>query len=303
MSHRTFLAYLSLFLICEVFILTQLSYQIVSEGWIADFGYETTRFKPGDSVSAWVIVRNNFDNVSIFYVGFSVRDPNDVWLDAPYTVLVLQPGAISEKVILSWKVPVDAATGFYAVKIAVWRGTAEGMLTERLDYLESNNAFYIIRELPPLAGIVNLSFSVLPNLVTYIASKRRKVKAYKLMGYNGIWCISYAIFLWNLPNALSSQIIFGYFFLIWGVSSIFVALNLEAFKKSQSRLNWTFDYKKPASIQMALFVYYFLLPIMWPEAPFSFSLLTSAVIGILSFFLLNYSTIAYCVLKDKRNSD
>jgi hypothetical protein len=228
--------------------LARFNVRAFSEGWIVDFGYETTKFKLGDSVGAWAIIRNNFDNVSVFYIGFSVKNPSGIWLDAPYVALVLQPKVVSEKVLLRWEAPADAIVGFYAVKIAVWKGTAGQMLAERLDYRESNNAFYITRELPALGYLVNFSFAILPNLLNAFMSKIRKSATIKRLGYNGVFCIGYAVFLWALPNVSRDLIITGYFFEAWGILTILVALNFPIFRKSHQKLiDWIFDYRNPAS--------------------------------------------------------
>jgi len=271
-----------------------------SERQIVDFGYQTIRFKPGDSVRAWAIIQNNLENVTISYVGFSVKDPNNMWFDAHYVVVILPPKAMSDTILLSWKVPSNAVLGFYAVKIAVWKGTVAGMLSERLDYREHSHAFFVTREIPPLAFIVNFSFSILPNVVSSFLRKDPKT-AYRRLGYYGILCVGYAIFILTLPNVPYELKVIGYCFEAWGILTILIGLNLSSLVKKLSQnmkdlILWIFDYKNPASFQMAILTYYFLLPTFLPSEtlPLSPNIL---VINCLLFLLFFNSTIIFRMLK------
>ncbi|MCK4347212.1 MAG: hypothetical protein KAW47_01210 [Thermoplasmatales archaeon] len=76
-------------------------------------------YEEGDKVEAEVTVKNTGDLSHRFYVGFSVRDPNGKWWDAPYKSTYLDAGE-SSIVAVSWTVDSEAPSGSYDALVRVW---------------------------------------------------------------------------------------------------------------------------------------------------------------------------------------
>ncbi|NHX41643.1 MULTISPECIES: Ig-like domain-containing protein [Haloarcula] len=97
----------------------------------------------GNDAQTSVTVENTGRTSNDFFVGYSVRGPNGDW----YDTLGLTGREITlnsneqKEVSLSWRVPPEAPTGDYDVKVAVWRGTDRQSLTNLADERVITDAF------------------------------------------------------------------------------------------------------------------------------------------------------------------
>ncbi|NIA09993.1 MAG: hypothetical protein GWP10_09765, partial [Nitrospiraceae bacterium] len=107
-------------------------------------------FKPGDSVEVTITAKNTGTIEHTFYIGYSVRDPDDTFWDAPYVPVTLGPGDITTET-LRWTVQPGAPAGSYDVYTAAWATQHWSYLYDNLD---RENAYEV--------------FSVQPNPEEYI---------------------------------------------------------------------------------------------------------------------------------------
>jgi hypothetical protein len=117
---------------------------------ITSWNVASGTFYPGDLVEATVTVKNTGSIENIFYVGYSVKDPNGDYLDAPYASVYLDAGS-SNTIRLYWTVPDSPVVGSYGATVAVWIKefeTSIGFLHGRLD-LEGENGLFDVGDKPP----------------------------------------------------------------------------------------------------------------------------------------------------------
>ena len=117
------------------------------EAEITPFSLLYADYHEGDDVRAEVTVENMGDIDRSFYVGYSVKDVNGKWWDAPYKSIFLNKGESTTET-LHWSVPSDAPAGLYTAAVAVWGSESGGYLYDRFDYKEKTNAFNIIKQTP-----------------------------------------------------------------------------------------------------------------------------------------------------------
>jgi len=91
-----------------------------------------------NKVRAEVTVKNTGNLPHRFYVGFSVKDPNGKWWDAPYNSIYLNPGQYSTALV-DWTVDTNAPSGNYDALVKVWG-------FERFDTNEKKFYLYDMKE-------------------------------------------------------------------------------------------------------------------------------------------------------------
>ncbi len=115
---------------------------------------EITRFEPpsgvlrsGQPATAAVRVRNADDEQRTLWVGYSVRDSEDNWHDAPARPVYLGPGAESE--VQEMSTGPLATAGPYEARVSVWdeRPGAEG--ADRLTNADRADAFVVAKARNP----------------------------------------------------------------------------------------------------------------------------------------------------------
>jgi uncharacterized membrane protein len=102
-------------------------------------------YKPWNMVDVQYTIKNTGTESHKFYLGASVRGPDDNWINLPYReTRDLAPGEeIAD--LLRWTVPEDAVVGSYDITIAVWKDkTADGEeLVDELDRETREDQFQI----------------------------------------------------------------------------------------------------------------------------------------------------------------
>jgi hypothetical protein len=131
-------------------------YEITTDEWklleganakIASGSVASGIFRPGDAVEATITIENTGDVDYTFYVGYSVKNPDGDYLDAPYTSVNLPVGN-SKTVTLDWTVPDGAIEGSYDAIASIWMSefeTSLGWLHGRLDSKDKTDAFAVER--------------------------------------------------------------------------------------------------------------------------------------------------------------
>jgi len=99
-------------------------------------------FRPGDSVEVNITVKNTGIIEHTFYVGYSVRDPEDTFWDAPYVLVMLSPNESTTET-MSWTVQPGAPTGSYDVYTAAWATQHWSYLYDNLDRENSYEIFSV----------------------------------------------------------------------------------------------------------------------------------------------------------------
>jgi hypothetical protein len=127
---------------CENYIIASMNPTVV-DAKITDYKIDIGAFGEGDKVNAEVKVKNTGNEEHKFYVGYSVRDKNGQWWNAPYGSINLQSGK-EGSISLSWIVKSSAPEGYYTARVAVWEDEAGGLLIDRRDYKEKEYAFRIV---------------------------------------------------------------------------------------------------------------------------------------------------------------
>ena len=99
-------------------------------------------FKPGDSVEVTITAKNTGTIEHTFYIGYSVRDPDATFWDAPYAPVTLGPGDIATET-LRWTVQPGAPTGSYDVYTAAWATQHWSYLYDNLDRKNAYEVFSV----------------------------------------------------------------------------------------------------------------------------------------------------------------
>ncbi|RJS73796.1 hypothetical protein CW696_00790, partial [ANME-2 cluster archaeon] len=99
-------------------------------------------FKPGDSVEVTVTAKNTGTIEHTFYIGYSVRDPDDTFWDAPYIPVTLSPGEIATET-LRWTVQPGAPAGSYDIYTAAWATQHWSYLYDNLDRENAYEVFSV----------------------------------------------------------------------------------------------------------------------------------------------------------------
>lgn len=100
-------------------------------------------FKTGESVDVTITVTNIGTIEHTFYIGYSVRDPENTFWDAPYVPVTLSPGD-SDTETLSWTVQPGAPAGLYDAYTAVWATQHWSYLYDNLDRENKQNTFSVL---------------------------------------------------------------------------------------------------------------------------------------------------------------
>ena len=113
---------------------------------ITSFNPSSGTFRPGDSITAKVTVKNTGTTTRSFWVGLSYRKPDGSWYDVPpKQTRTLSPGEITT-VTFSYTLPSDAPEGWYDAVTAVWNGYdsyRNKMIEPRFDSEERSDAFKV----------------------------------------------------------------------------------------------------------------------------------------------------------------
>ncbi|KAF5415357.1 MAG: Cell surface glycoprotein [Candidatus Methanogaster sp.] len=99
-------------------------------------------FRPGDSVEVTITVKNTGTIEHTFCVGYSVRDPEDAFWDAPYVPVTLSPDESATET-LSWTVQPGAPVGSYDVYTAAWATQHWSYLYDNLDREVAHETFSV----------------------------------------------------------------------------------------------------------------------------------------------------------------
>jgi len=99
-------------------------------------------FNPGDSVEVTITVKNTGTIEHTFYVGYSVRDPEDTFWDAPYVPVTLSPDESATET-LSWTVQPRTPVGSYDVYTAAWATQHWSYLYDNLDRVNAYEIFSV----------------------------------------------------------------------------------------------------------------------------------------------------------------
>ncbi len=91
-----------------------------TEADITEFDVESGTYKPGESVTSSVTVKNTGDTTSSFWVDFSAQEPDSEWSTGEGTAIELSPGE-DRAVELTWTVPNGAEPGLYDGGTAVYQ--------------------------------------------------------------------------------------------------------------------------------------------------------------------------------------
>ncbi len=113
---------------------------------ITDFNPASGNYKCGDTAVSSVTFKNSSHEKKSFWVGYSVCDASMVWHDAPYTgPVILEPGAVSTPVSLSWKVPDDDSfpDGKFRVRMALWNAPPDFLSSLRYAFIDRENSFCV----------------------------------------------------------------------------------------------------------------------------------------------------------------
>lgn len=120
--------------------------ETVIDAAIQGFSTYAGSYEPGDEVWMEVEVRNTGTVSHTFYVGFSVKDPNEIWQDAEHTSLYLTPGE-TKNAELSLRLDDDAISGAYTLRVAVWEEEDGDELIGQLDSSESEFSVLTVQKL------------------------------------------------------------------------------------------------------------------------------------------------------------
>ncbi|KAF5434139.1 hypothetical protein C5S35_15145, partial [Candidatus Methanophagaceae archaeon] len=101
-------------------------------------------YDKGDKVKAEVTVKNTGNLPHRFYVGFSVKDSNGKWWDAPYNSIYLKSGQYSTALV-EWTVDTNAPSGNYDALVKVW-GFEQFDTTEKKFYLYDMKEEEVLKE-------------------------------------------------------------------------------------------------------------------------------------------------------------
>ncbi|MEA3457472.1 MAG: carboxypeptidase regulatory-like domain-containing protein, partial [Candidatus Thermoplasmatota archaeon] len=99
-------------------------------------------FNPGDPVEVTITVKNTGTIEHTFYVGYSVRDPEDTFWDAPYVPVTLSPDESTTET-LRWTVQPRAPVGSYDVYTAAWATQHWSYLYDNLDRVNAYETFTV----------------------------------------------------------------------------------------------------------------------------------------------------------------
>ncbi|OYR67064.1 hypothetical protein DJ79_09800 [Halorubrum ezzemoulense] len=108
-------------------------------------------YTAGEDVTAETTIRNTGNVEHEFYVGYSVRGPDDEWRDndrSTHESVWVDPGE-EETVDVEWEVEDDAPTGEYDIWTSVYRDADGDQLEDRLDERRMMDVFEVIPENDP----------------------------------------------------------------------------------------------------------------------------------------------------------
>jgi len=118
---------------------------------ITGFSVDGGTYQPGDTVDATATVKNTGGSEHTFFVGYSVKGPDDEWRDNGDSTgksMTLDPGETRD-VNLEWTVEDDAPEGSYDARTSVWEESDRNNLDTRLDDERDNDAFEVEEEPKP----------------------------------------------------------------------------------------------------------------------------------------------------------
>ena len=113
--------------------------------------------RPGDAAAASARLKNTGSEAHTFFVGYSVRDVEGEWLDAPAVPVDLGPGEESGETQLT--TPPLETSGYYASRVSVWSEEPAGegdTAAERLAQREEESAFQVSEPPEEFAGTSTL---------------------------------------------------------------------------------------------------------------------------------------------------
>ncbi len=115
-------------------------------------------FKPGDSVNAYVQVRNTGNTEHTFFVGYSAIGPDGKEYDnndETGTRVTLAPGEV-RTVELAWRVESEAPAGEYDAQLSVWQESDRDQLETSLDSIRTVDVFEVQESVDISADVVGL---------------------------------------------------------------------------------------------------------------------------------------------------
>lgn len=168
---------------------------------IISYDVDSGNFNTGDEVEAEITIKNTGNIGHKFYIGYSVRDKNGYWWDAPYKSIYLTSGEEGTK-SLYWEIPFGAPDGNYLARVAVWKdvdiSTNPDTLLDRLDYRGKAGAFIVRQQTEPISDPVGdvidilrghleqkVATDMLEALLTHMATDESDEIA-KLIGRKGL---------------------------------------------------------------------------------------------------------------------
>lgn len=112
---------------------------------ITDIEVRSNQYERGDDVKGFITISNTGDAEHTFYVGFSVRDPDDRWRDNEGTThesVSLDPDE-EERVLVEWSVPDNVGAGEYDIWGTAYREQQGDELVDKLDGVRRENVFRV----------------------------------------------------------------------------------------------------------------------------------------------------------------
>jgi len=115
---------------------------------IEDIDPPSGDYTPGEDATAETTIRNTGNVEHEFYVGYSVRGPDDEWRDndrSTHESVWVEPGE-EETIDVEWEVEDDAPTGEYDIWTSVYRDADGDQLEDRLDESRMMDVFEVETE-------------------------------------------------------------------------------------------------------------------------------------------------------------